>query len=201
MNRMPPFPDSLEPENEQPSDSTNDSTPSPEEQTDALAKMVYKELRQEAARFMARERPNHTLQATALANEAFIKMRKQRKVDVNDKDAFLKTASWTIRHILVDHARKKKAEKRGKGAPHFSLDGSEELAGNQKTDFLDLNDAIEKFARDHKRQAQVVELRFFGGLTVEKTAKVLKVSERTIIGDWRIAQAWLRRALAHENES
>lgn len=198
---MPPFSDSQESGHELPSDSNGGTPSTPEEHTDALAEMVYQELRQEAARFMARERPNHTLQATALANEAFMKMRKQRKVDVNDKDAFLRTASWTIRHILVDHARKKKAEKRGKGAPHFSLDGSEELAGSQKTDLLDLDEALEKFSLNHERQAQVVELRFFGGLTVEQTAKVLNVSERTIIGDWRMAQAWLRRALSSENES
>lgn len=201
MEPMAFIPESPTPSEPQPSSPAEGSQTPAVEDVDALAEMVYQELRQEAARFMARERVNHTLQATALANEVFLRMRDQRKIDVGDKDSFLKTASGKIRWILVDHARKTKAKKRGEGAPHFSLDGSEALAGRPHTDLIDLNDAIENLGRVDKRQAEVVELRFFGGLTVEQTARVLDVSERTVNGDWRLAKAWLRRALSTEVDS
>ncbi len=163
-----------------------------------LMPLVYGELRAIAGNQLQRERRNHTLQATALANEAYLRMVDQKNVDWKGRAHFLAIAAEVIRRILVDHARKKGAAKRGAGAAQvtLTLGGVLETPGDQnEVDLLALDEAMRELAVLSDRQSRVVELRFFGGLSVEETAYTLGVSERTVKGDWRVAKAWLRRQL------
>ncbi len=163
-----------------------------------LMPLVYSELRAIAGKQLQRERRNHTLQATALANEAYLRMVDQKDVDWKGRAHFLAVAAEVIRRILVDHARKKCAAKRGGGAVQVTLTLADILqpSGDQKeVDLLALDEAMRELAELSDRQARVVELRFFGGLSVEETAYTLGVSGRTIKGDWRVAKAWLRKRL------
>ena len=163
-----------------------------------LMPLVYGELRAIAGKQLQHERRNHTLQATALANEAYLRMVDQRDVDWKGRAHFLAVAAEVIRRILVDHARKKGAAKRGGGAARVTLTLGEDLQapGDQnEVDLLALDEAMRELAALSDRQSRVVELRFFGGLSVEETAYALGVSERTVKGDWRVAKAWLRKRL------
>ena len=163
-----------------------------------LMPLVYGELRAIAGKQLQHERRNHTLQATALANEAYIRMVDQRDVDWKGRAHFLAVAAEVIRRILVDHARKKGAAKRGGGAAQVTLTLGDVLQtpGDQnEIDLLALDEAMRELAALSDRQSRVVELRFFGGLSVGETAYTLGVSERTVKGDWRVAKAWLRKQL------
>ena len=163
-----------------------------------LMPLVYGELRAIAGKQLQRERRNHTLQATALANEAYLRMVDQKDVDWKGRAHFLAVAAEVIRRILVDHARKKGAAKRGGGAAQVTLTLGDVLQapGDQnEVDLLALDEAMRELAALSDRQSRVVELRFFGGLSVEETAYTLGVSERTVKGDWRVAKAWLRKRL------
>ena len=163
-----------------------------------LMPLVYSELRAIAGNQLQRERRNHTLQATALANEAYLRLVDQADVDWKGRAHFLAVAAEVIRRILVDHARKKGAAKRGGGAAQVTLTLGDALqaSGDQnEVDLLALDEAMRDLAALSDRQSRVVELRFFGGLTVEETAYTLGVSERTVKGDWRVAKAWLRKRL------
>jgi RNA polymerase sigma factor (TIGR02999 family) len=163
-----------------------------------LMPLVYSELRAIAGKQLLHERRNHTLQATALANEAYLRLVDQKDVDWRGRAHFLAVAAEVIRRILVDHARKKGAAKRGAGAAQVTLTLADVLQapGDQnEVDLLELDEAMRELAELSDRQSRVVELRFFGGLSVEETAHTLGVSERTVKGDWRVAKAWLRRRL------
>jgi RNA polymerase sigma-70 factor (ECF subfamily) len=162
---------------------------------DRLLPLVYDELRALAAARLAQERAGHTLQPTALAHEAYLKLVDQSRVQWRGREHFLAVASTFIRRILVDHARSYKAAKRGAGH-RVGLDASETLVpAEDGVDLIDVDEALIELARLSERQARVVELRFFAGLDVAQTAAVLDVAERTVKGDWAVARAWLRRRL------
>ncbi len=158
-----------------------------------LTPLVYAELHRLAARALSRERPDHTLQATALVHEAFLRLHSGQPAACRDRLHFLTLAARLMRRILVDHARHLKAARRGgAGAVKLSLDAAGELAaGDSPTDLLMLDAALDELATADARKARVVELRFFGGLSVEETATVLGVSMPTVILDTRLARAFL----------
>lgn len=162
---------------------------------DALLGLVYNELRHIAANYMRRERPGHTLQPTALVHEAYLQLVDQTRVNWQSRAHFFGVASRLMRRILVDHARSHKAEKRGGAVQKLSLD--EAVGVSQKKDVaLDaLDDALTTLAEIDPRQSRIVELRFFGGLTVEETAEVLGASTATVEREWRMAKAWLYHQL------
>ncbi len=161
-----------------------------------LLPLVYDELRGLAAHYMQQERRNHTLQPTALVNEAYLRLVDQSRVNWRNRAHFFAVAAEVIRRILVDHARQKAAAKRGGGQPHFPLDVAEPAdTATGPVDLLALDDALRRLDELSERQRRVVELRFFGGLSVQETAHVLDVSEATVKNDWRVARAWLAREL------
>lgn len=169
-----------------------------------LMPLVYSELRAIAGNQLQRERRNHTLQATALANEAYLRLVDQKDVDWKGRAHFLAVAAEVVRRILVDHARKKGAAKRGGGAAQVTLtlgDVVQAPGDRNEIDLLALDEAMKELAALSNRQSRVVELRFFGGLSVEETAYTLGVSERTAKGDWRIAKAWLRKRLGESSHN
>jgi RNA polymerase sigma-70 factor, ECF subfamily len=157
--------------------------------------LVYEELRRVAQSFLSAERPGHTLQATALVNEAYLRLADQARAHWRSRAQFLAVAAEMIRRILVDHARARATEKRGGAAGRLTFHDEITPAPDREIDVLDLEMAMSELAAISPRQARVVELRFYGGLTVEETAEVLDVSQRTVKGDWRVARAWLRRHL------
>lgn len=163
---------------------------------DQLMRLVEGELRQMAHRYMARQNPGHTLQTTALINEAYLKLIGQPDKHFQNREHFFGVAASAMRHILVDYARSKQYSKRGGGAPVVSLDEALTVSEERATELVALDDALKELAKFDARKAQVVELRFFGGLSVEETAKVLGVSEITIMRDWSMAKSWLHRELS-----
>lgn len=165
------------------------------EPAEELVAQVYDELRSLAQAHLRRERAAHTLQATALANEAYLRLAGQRRMSEYDREHFLALAAGMIRRILVDHARSRNRAKRGGGQAAVTLFDDLAVSSGEQVDLIDLHDALERLDRLDERQARVVELRFFGGLTVEEVALVLGVSARTVNNEWRAARAWLRREL------
>jgi RNA polymerase sigma factor (TIGR02999 family) len=161
---------------------------------DALMPIVYRELRRLARRYMRQERAGHTLQTTALVNEAYIRLVDYRRMQWQDRAHFFAVSAQLMRRILVDHARRHNA-KRGGGVRHVSLDEAVVVGGDPRVDLAALDDALNALARVDPRKVQVVELRFFGGLSVEETATMLKVSPVTVRRDWSSAKIWLYRAL------
>jgi RNA polymerase sigma factor (TIGR02999 family) len=168
-----------------------------------LTPLVYGELRRLAGRYLRKERPDHTLQSTALVHEAFIRLVDQREVKWQNRAHFFGVAAQMIRRILVDHARSRQANKRGSGAPKLSLDEALATPERRDLDLLALDDALNSLAKIDPQQARIVELRFFTGLTVEETAEVLGISPATVKRDWVTAKAWLYRDItrAAANES
>lgn len=162
-----------------------------------LMQLVEGELRQMAHRYMARQNPGHTLQTTALINEAFVKLVGQPDKHFQNREHFFGVAASAMRHILVDYARSKQYGKRGGGAPVVSLDEALTVSEERAAELVALDDALKELAKFDARKAQVVELRFFGGLSVEETAKALNVSEITVIRDWGLAKSWLYRELSN----
>ncbi|MCB9846050.1 MAG: sigma-70 family RNA polymerase sigma factor [Phycisphaeraceae bacterium] len=160
-----------------------------------LIPLVYDELRRLAAAQMGHERADHTLQATALVNEAYLRMVDQTRASFRDRNHFFAVAATTIRRVLVDHARTKGRAKRGGKRQRVELDASVDWSGSQDLDLLALDESLSRLHDLHPRQARVVELRFFAGLTIQQTAEVLGVGTTTVEDDWAIARAWLRRAL------
>ena len=160
-----------------------------------LAPLVYHELRRLAARELRRERPDHTLQCTALVHEAYLKLIDQR-VNWHNREHFFAIAAQIIRRILVSYARTRNSSKRGGG--HFKLEFDELMApaAQRHTDLEALDDALTALSGIDPQQGQIVELRFFGGLSIEQTARVLSISTSTVARDWNIARAWLRRELS-----
>jgi RNA polymerase sigma factor (TIGR02999 family) len=166
-----------------------------------LLPLVYKELRELAANALRRERPNHTLQPTALVHEAFLRLIDQTHAEYKSRTHFFAIGAEAIRRVLVDHARRHGAEKRGGGWLKVTMEHAVEMESSSRDnapELLRLDDALTKLAALDERQSKVVELRFFGGLSVEETAAMLNVSPRTVEGDWRMAKAWLRREMEPE---
>jgi RNA polymerase sigma-70 factor, ECF subfamily len=161
----------------------------------ALFKGVYGELRRLAAHYLRGERPDHTLQPTALVNEAYLRLVRQRDKDWQNRGHFVAVAAKVMRQVLVDFARRAKAEKRGFGiAPHILEDASG-AGGEDPALILALDEALSELARYDERQARIVELRYFAGLSVEETAGLLSVSPRTVKREWTLARAWLHGEL------
>jgi RNA polymerase sigma factor (TIGR02999 family) len=165
---------------------------------DRLIPLVYEELRRLARRYMRHERPDHTLQATALVNEAYLRLIDVHRVEWRNRAHFFAMAAQMMRRILVESARSRQRQKRGGGGVLVNLDDLQELPDLKGHDLVALNDALSGLATFDARMSQVVELRFFGGLTVEETADVLKVSPETILRDWKTAKAWLLREIKRD---
>jgi RNA polymerase sigma factor (TIGR02999 family) len=162
---------------------------------EALTPLVYEELHRRAHWHMARERPGMTLQTTALVNEAYVRLIDLRHVSWRDRAHFFALASRMIRRVLIDAARARASAKRGGGVPESPFDEMLIVSRQPPADVLALDDALNALTKIDQRKAQVVELRFFGGLTVEEAAEVLGVSSETVKRDWKLAKAWLRREL------
>jgi RNA polymerase sigma factor (TIGR02999 family) len=162
---------------------------------DRLMPLVYQELRRIADRALGRERQGHTLQATALVHEAYLRLVRQHSAQFQNRAHFFAIASQVVRRILVDHARRRASVKRGAGAAPVTLD-MDVTDDAPSVDALVLDEALERLASLDPQQARIVEMRFFGGLTVEETADVLRISPRTVKRDWSMARAWLRRELS-----
>jgi RNA polymerase sigma-70 factor (ECF subfamily) len=160
-----------------------------------LTPIVYDELRRLAHRYMKRERAGHSLQTTALVNEAYLRLLGYRRMRWQDRAHFLAVSAQAMRRILVDHARRHNV-KRGARAEHVPLDAEPVICPNRSDEFVALDEALNALAERAPRKAQVVELRFFGGLSVEETAEVLHVSAITVMREWKSARAWLYRELA-----
>jgi len=161
-----------------------------------LIPQVYGELRRLAAHYMRSERGNHTLQPTALVNEAYTRLVQQPQIPWQSRAHFFATASHLMRHILVDHARTRRAGKRGGLQRQVTLDDALLPSSERTMDVLILDEALENLAQFDPRQARIVELHFFGGLTFAEIALVLKVTERTVKRDWSMARAWLKGELS-----
>lgn len=164
---------------------------------DRLTPIVNDELRRLARRYMKRERPGHSLQATALVNEAYLRLVDYKGMQWQNRAHFFAVSAQLMRRILVERARRHNL-KRGGGVPHVSLEEATVVRGDRPEDLVALDDAMNGLARLDPRKAQVVEMRFFGGLSVEETAEVLKVSPVTVMRDWSTAKAWLYRELTGE---
>ncbi len=165
-----------------------------------LAPLVYDSLKRLAASHLAAEGRDITLQPTALVHEAYLRLVDQTRVEWRGRTHFFAVGAEMLRRILVDAARARKAQKRGGGWDRVTLSGAAELAGMEAADVAALDDALRELKEADERAARVVELRFFGGLGDAEIAEVLGVSERTVRNDWRMARAWLRRALGGESE-
>jgi RNA polymerase sigma factor (TIGR02999 family) len=161
-----------------------------------LFRRVYRELRQLAAHYMRRERQDHTLQATALVHEAYLRMLKERDVSYENRAHFFGIAANVMRRILVDHARAHRAEKRGGHDIKVPLEDAPAIAIENCDYIIEVDRALERLAALDARQARIVELRFFAGLSVEQTADIVGVTPRTIVREWRVARGWLQRELA-----
>jgi RNA polymerase sigma factor (TIGR02999 family) len=162
---------------------------------DKLIPLVYAELRKLAQRQMAQERPDHSLQATALVNEAYLRLVDHRNVRCQNRAHFFALAAQMMRHILTDHARRRIRAKRGGGVQWGSLEQAAISSEESTTKLVALDEALKDLAAIDPRRSRVVELRYFGGLSVEETAEVLKVSAVTVMRDWTAAKAWLYRAI------
>ncbi|MGI8436910.1 MAG: sigma-70 family RNA polymerase sigma factor [Chthoniobacterales bacterium] len=161
-----------------------------------LMPLVYEELRRLARNYLHRERSDHTLQATALVHEAYLRMVDAKDVTWKDRAHFYGVAARLMRRILVDHARAHNAAKRGGLEQKFSLDEARDVSEAGPVDLVALDGALENFAQTYPRKSEVVELRFFGGLDTREISEVLRVSEKTVLRDWNFAKLWLCRELS-----
>ena len=160
-----------------------------------LMPLVYQELHRVAQRYMAGERSAQTLQTTALIHEAYLRLVDVRSVDWQNRAHFVAICAQLMRRILIDFARSRRYLKRGGGAPHLSFDETLVVSSQSDPDLVALDDALVRLATVDPRKSRVVELRYFGGLSAEETAEVLKVSRRTVMADWKLAKIWLLREL------
>lgn len=163
-----------------------------------LIPLLERELHGIAKHHMAAQPPGNTLQTTALVNEAYLRLVDGSRASYRDRSHFLAVCSQIMRHILVDHERTRRAAKRGGGAGAAPLEEAWAVSPEPDTDIIAIDEALDALSADYPRKAQVVELRFFGGLSVEETAAVLEVSEDTVMRDWRLARAWLARKLGRK---
>ena len=166
-----------------------------EQALERLLPLVYRELHRAARAAMRGERSGHTLEPTALINEAYLRLVDLRQLDWRDRAHFLAVSARLMRRILIDHARAHRYQKRGGGAVTVTLDGNIAISSEPGRDLVALDDALQALAQVDERKSQVIELRFFGGLTVEETATVMRVSVDTVMRDWKMAKAWLLREL------
>jgi RNA polymerase sigma factor (TIGR02999 family) len=165
-----------------------------------LMPLVYKELHRLARRYMAGERSGHTLQTSALVNEAYLRLVDVQKVNWQNRAHFFGVSAQLMRRILVDFARSRRSLKRGGDAPTVSLEEGMIVTSTRGADLVALDDALKTLAAMDPRRSRVVELRFFGGLSAEEAAEVLKVSPETVIHDWKLAKVWLLRELSVDNQ-
>ena len=166
-----------------------------------LVALAYDELRRLAGYFVSMENPGHTLAPTAIVHEAYLRLAGQDKLQHTNKQHFIAIASTMIRRVLMDHARKSGRIKRGRDWRRVTLSGAATPSSDGSIDLLTLNDGLERLSELEPRLTQVVEMRFFGGLSIEETAAALGVSKRTVCNDWRYARAWLQRALDESDAS
>jgi RNA polymerase sigma factor (TIGR02999 family) len=170
-----------------------------QEARDELLRLVYEPLRAIAERHLHHEREGHTLQPTALVHELYLRLVDQRQVEWNDRNHFFAVSAQVMRRILVDHARRRKSEKRGGGVVPLTIGAALDVASTETFDVIALDDALEGLSKVFPQQAKLVELRFYGGLTIDQTAAVLGISPATVSREWTLARAWLRRALTQGN--
>jgi RNA polymerase sigma factor (TIGR02999 family) len=161
---------------------------------DELVVHVYDELRRLAASYLRRERADHTLQPTALVHEAYMRLAAQEGVDWRNREHFIGVAAEMMRRVLVDHARRHRRDKRG-GGLRLPLTEADGFSEGEAEDMVALDEALRRLARRHPQKSRVVELRFFGGLSIEETARILEVSDSTVERDWKFARAWLAREM------
>lgn len=162
---------------------------------DKLLPLVHAELRRIARRQMSQERDGHTLQATALVNEAYLRLAGQQGYEWQNRAHFFAVCAQVMRHVLIDHARAHARDKRGGGAIHVSLDEAAALAGQPAEHFLALDDALHFLESVDPQKGKIVELRYFGGLSIDETAEVLNISPRTVRREWQRSKAWLYRLI------
>jgi RNA polymerase sigma factor (TIGR02999 family) len=167
------------------------------ESLDRLIPLVYQELRTIAQRFLRNEKAGHTLQSTALVHEAYLRLVDQSRTNWQNRAHFFGVAATIIRNILVDHARARQASKRGGPMPALSLDEAIALSPKRDRELIAVDDALMNLSRLDPQQSRIVELRFFGGLTIEETAEVLDISVSTVKRDWILAKTWIGRALSN----
>jgi RNA polymerase sigma factor (TIGR02999 family) len=160
-----------------------------------LLPLVYDELRGLAAGYFRAEDPNHTLQPTAIVHEAYLRLAQQPDARWEGRNHFLAVAAKAMRNLLINHARDRRAQKRGGGLKRITLSSGLNATDDSSVDLLDLDDVLQKLETMNERHARIVELRIFSGLTIEETAKVLGISETTVSADWSIARAWLKARL------
>ena len=165
------------------------------EAREELIPLVYEELRRLARRHLGRERPNHTLQSSALVHEAYLRLVENEQPQWQDRAHFFGVAAQVMRHLLVDYARSRRAAKRGGSAPRIVLDAEIALPQKREVDLEALDDALHRLAQLDSQQSRIIELRFFGGLSIEETAVVLSISPATVKREWATARAWLQREL------
>ena len=170
------------------------------EALDKLMPLIYEELRKMARRYMSQQNPGHTLQTTALIHEAYLRMVKQKEEHFENRAHFFGVAAQAMRHILVDYARARRTDKRGGGVRAVSLEEAALVTPERAGELVAFDEALKELEQLSKRQSRVVELRYFGGLTVDETATVLKVSPETVMRDWTMAKTWLHRALSPAGE-
>ncbi|MBX9790965.1 MAG: sigma-70 family RNA polymerase sigma factor [Pirellulales bacterium] len=168
---------------------------------DELLPLVYDEFHRLAESYLRRESPGHTLQPTALVNEAYLKLVDQTRADWQGRTHFFALGAQAMRRILVDHARRKQREKRGGGMHRIALNEELSVSPRRDEDLVELDEALNKLAKIDPRQARIVELRFFGGLTVAEVAEALGVSKRTVENEWTMVRAWLRRELSGDTNA
>ncbi len=166
-----------------------------------LVPLLYDELRRMASRYLQRERPGHTLQATALVHEAYLRLVDQKGVEWQNRSHFFGVAAQQMRRILVDYARAHHAAKRGGPLPKISLDDALAIAEGRTGDLLELDEVLTRLASIDAQQVRIIELRFFAGLTVEETAEVLNISPATVKREWTTAKAWLAREIERGRDS
>ena len=163
-----------------------------------LVPLVYPELRRMARRQMARENPNHTLQTSALINEAYLKLIDRQETDWQNRAHFFAVAAQVMRHILIDHARRHLYDKRGGGAQHVPLEEAEIIKAERAGELIALDEALRGLAQLDPRRSQIVELKFFAGLSAEEIGEVLSISPATVQREWRAAKAWLCHTITSE---
>ncbi|MDA2933318.1 sigma-70 family RNA polymerase sigma factor [Acidobacteria bacterium AH-259-D05] len=163
-----------------------------------LLPLLYDELRRLARHYMRQERMGHTLESAALVNEAYLRLVELDKVNWQDRAHFVAVAAGIMRRLLIDHARKRQTAKRGGDREKLPLEEGELLSQKQSEELVELDEALTRLEALDRRQSQIVEVRFFGGLTVEETAEVLGISSKTVKRDWAVARAWLRGEIGRE---
>ena len=166
---------------------------------DRLMPLVYDELRCIAHRYVQRERDGHTLQTSALVNEVYLRFAGQRKVDWQNRAHFFAVTAQVMRHILIDHARRRRYAKHGGEVRQIPINDAARMSLQRASELIALEEALNELAKLDRRKSRVVELRYFGGLSLEETAQVLDVSLMTVRRDWRAAKAWLYRKMKHDS--